>query len=122
MRISILTFSCCNPAMRSEDQRYLEKVREALVKAKIEAQVGIVVASEAASVLSPETAGKVRHLFDRYGLAMMPAMLIDDELVLYGGVPTMDKISEVLETFGGAQGHMGSGTEKETKTGNGVRK
>jgi hypothetical protein len=100
MRISIISVSCCNPAMKLEDQEYQIKVRDALAEAKLEAQVKIITISEATSVLSLETINKMRPLLDRYGFGFLPAMLIDDELVLYGGVPTMEKISEVIDTYG----------------------
>jgi hypothetical protein len=114
MRISIVSMSCCNPAMRSEDQEYCAMVRATLIMAKVEAQVKIVTISEAASALSAEAVDKLRHLFERHGPGMLPAMLIDDDLLLYGGVPTAEKISEVIEAYGRTHDRAVSGTKAET--------
>jgi len=121
MRISIVSVSCCNPALRSEDQQYLAKVRDALTKAKIEAQVKIVTIGEATSALSVETVGKVRHLFERHDLAIAPAMFIDDELVLYGGVPTTEKISEAIDRYVRTHDGAESGRKAETTVSTGER-
>lgn len=108
MRISIVSISCCNPAMRVEDQQYLAKVREALVKTKLEAQIRIVTISEANSALSGEAIKKLMRKFERYGPAMLPAMLIDDEPVFYGGVPTAEKICEAIKIYQGTIEGVGS--------------
>ncbi len=96
MRITILSISCCNPAVGSEDQSYLAKVREALAQSGIEAQVSILPVSEALYSLAKDKVSALMPLWKRYGAAVAPAMLIDDELVLYGGIPTKEKIAEVL--------------------------
>jgi hypothetical protein len=49
-------------------------------------------------------------LWDRYGAAIVPAMLIDGELALYSGVPTKEKIVWVISKHDAAS-HQG---EKET--------
>ena len=121
MRISILSISCCNPAMRSEDQDYLAKVRDVLTTAKLEAQVKVVTISEATAALGVETVGKLRHQFERFGPAMLPAMVIDDELVRYGGVPTTEKILEVITKYGTGHGVAGSGIKVGTSVNTKVR-
>lgn len=43
-------------------------------------------------------------LFRKYGLAVAPALFVDQDLVLYGGVPTMEKLEEVLANAAKAGG------------------
>lgn len=100
MRISIISSSCCNPAMKSEDQAYLTKVREALTQSKVEARVSIVTMTEALSSFGADKVKGIRPLWDKHGVAIFPAMYIDDELVLYGGVPTKEKIIEAIVRHG----------------------
>ncbi len=114
MRISIISVSCCNPTMRLEDQRYLAKVREALVRTELEAHVRIVTIGEATSALSGGAVNNLMRKFERYGPAMLPVMLIDDEPVLYGGVPTTEKICETIKVYEGAI--EGVGSSKKTRT------
>ncbi len=99
MKISILSVSCCNPAMRSEDQTYLAKVQEALAQSDVEAMVSIVTISEAFYSIGKDKVSALMPLWKKYGAALMPALLIDDELVLYGGIPTKEKIIEVISEY-----------------------
>ena len=100
MKISILSVSCCNPAMKSEDQAYFVKVQEALVQSDVKAQVSIVPVSEAISSLGADKVGALLPLWERYGAAIAPVMLIGGELELYGGVPTKERIIEVISKYG----------------------
>lgn len=36
-------------------------------------------------------------VFVQYGIAVAPALFINKELVLYGGVPSVEKLVEVIE-------------------------
>jgi predicted RNA-binding protein with PUA domain len=103
MRIFIVSVSCCNPAMRSEDQVYLSKVREALAQINVNADVSIVTMNEAISSLGKDRTGEVWSLWKKYGAAIAPAMFIDDKIVLYGGVPTKDRIIEVVAQHSGRE-------------------
>jgi hypothetical protein len=85
--------------MRSEDQAYLVRVQEALAQSDVKAQVSIVPVSEAISSLGADKVGALLPLWDRYGAAVAPVMLIDGELVLYGGVPTKERIVEVVSKY-----------------------
>jgi len=40
---------------------------------------------------------KLRPLFNKYGMAVAPALFINDELMVYGGVPSVEKLVEVIE-------------------------
>ena len=99
MRISILSISCCNPALASEDRAYLAKIEEVLAQFDIKAQVSIVTISEAINSLEEDKVGALMPLWKRYSAAILPAMLIDDGLVLYGGVPTKEKIVEAIADY-----------------------
>ena len=87
--------------MKSEDQIYLTKVQEALTQSGVEARVSIVTMTEALSSFGADKVKGIRPLWDKYGIAMFPAMYIDDDLVLYGGVPTKEKIIETIARHGG---------------------
>jgi protein-disulfide isomerase len=39
---------------------------------------------------------KIGSLFNKYGVDAMPALFINGELMLYGGVPSSEKLSEVI--------------------------
>ena len=107
MRISIVSSSCCNPAMKTEDQAYLAKVQEALTQSNIKAQVSIVPMTEAISSLPADKVRGLWRLFEKYGAAIAPAMFIDDELELYGGVPTKEKIIEAILKHGRTSEQVG---------------
>lgn len=111
MRIAVVSLACCNPALRPQDQRYVERVREAARLAEVEAQVELVAASELALAVTDDQYRKVVPVFKRYGAAAAPALLIDGELVLYGGIPSLDKLVEMLSKSARDQGAEGSKRE-----------
>lgn len=95
--ISILTFSCCNPSLRSMDEQYVSKVKDVLSKIKVDANVEVVTATEARYGREVGDFSKLKPMFDKYGMDAMPALFINGELALYGGVPSVEKLTEVIE-------------------------
>jgi hypothetical protein len=85
--------------MASEDRAYQAKVQEALAESSIKAEVSILTISEAINTLEAEKVGALMPLWKRYGLAILPAMLIDDGLALYCGVPTKERIVEAIAEY-----------------------
>jgi hypothetical protein len=96
MQISILTFSCCNPALKPMDEQYAAKINDVLVKMNVEAQVEVVTATEVRYGREVGDFSKLKPLFDKYGMDAIPALFINGELVLYGGVPSNEKLTEVI--------------------------
>ena len=97
MKIVVASLSCCNPAARPHDQRLVERIKEALGKTGIEARVELLMAAEVASGLKESQVKELAPLLQKYGTAIAPMMFIDDELVLYGGVPPVEKLVEVIQ-------------------------
>ncbi|MFA5313012.1 MAG: hypothetical protein WC375_06845 [Methanomassiliicoccales archaeon] len=101
MKLTVLSFSCCNPQFRSHDVRYLELIRHVLDKNKIEADMEIVTVTEAMMSLSYAYMAPIRPMFKKYGSAIAPALFINEVLALFGGVPTEEKLTEVLKKASG---------------------
>ena len=97
IQIDILSAACCNPAVKIYDQQYENKIKEILAKAKIDAKLEVITFSAAVYSPKAEYLKKAIPLIDKYGLDTMPALFINRELVLYGGVPSTEKLSEVIE-------------------------
>ncbi len=95
--ISILTFSCCNPALKPMDEQYVARVKQALAKVSADAQVKVVTATEAIYGREVGDFSKIKPLFDKYGMDAMPALFINGELALYGGLPSIEKLTEVIQ-------------------------
>ncbi len=96
MEIVVLTLACCNPALAPQDQQYMERIKEALARMNVEAKVELVPGSEAFFGVKAGYVRKLWPLFNKHGLAVAPALFIDKELVLYGGVPSVDKLVEII--------------------------
>jgi len=99
MKITVFSVACCspNPAFASYDQQYISKIKEALKRINVEAQVELVAATDAFFGLKVGYFRKMWPLFNKYGEAAAPALFINGELTLYGGVPTVEKLVEVIE-------------------------
>ncbi len=82
------------------DEQYVSKVKEVLSKINIEAKVEIVTATEVRYGREVGDMSKLGSLFNKYGMEAAPALFINGELMLYGGVPSTEKLSEVIQKAG----------------------
>ncbi len=96
MNIVVVSMACCNPSLEPQDQLYLAKIKEAVSKTEVKAQIELVKATEMIASLKDGQISALRPLFQRYGAAVAPALFIDGNLELYGGVPTLEKLIEVI--------------------------
>lgn len=97
IRITLLSLACCLPASAASDQHYIERINTALGKAGAEAIIEKVSGLDAAFGISNVDLSKLVPLYDRYGTSVAPVLFVNGELALYGGVPTVEKLTEVIE-------------------------
>jgi protein-disulfide isomerase len=97
IRITLLSLACCLPASAASDQQYIERINTALGKAGAEAIIEKVSGLDAAFGISNVDLSKLVPLYDRYGTSVAPVLFINGELALYGGVPTIEKLTEAIE-------------------------
>lgn len=98
VKITVLSFSCCNPNFAQYDMRYMELIRTVLAKTGIEAELNLVTVTEAMMSMSYAYMAPIRPMFQKYGSAIAPALFLNEKLALFGGVPTEEKLTEVLRT------------------------
>ncbi len=96
MKIIVFSFACCDPRQGVYDKQYIANIKEALEKTAVEAQVDSVFATDALYGLGTEYINQLKPLFDKYGMAVAPALFINSELVLYGTVPSIEKLVQVI--------------------------
>lgn len=96
LRLTILSFACCNPRLAVYDQQYAERLREALSGAGAEADISLVHATEARMSSRYAYMAGIFPLIGKYGQSVTPALFINERLVLCGGVPTVAKLVEEL--------------------------
>jgi protein-disulfide isomerase len=96
LKLTMLSFACCNPKLGIHDKTYLERIREALVKVGVEADIELVHATDAMIARRYGFMSDIIPLFMKYGQAVTPALFVNHKLELYGGVPTVEKLVEVL--------------------------
>jgi hypothetical protein len=99
MRLTLLSFACCNPKLAVHDKSYLERIREALARLEVEAEIDLIHATDAMMSKRYGFMSEIIPLFDKYGQAVTPALFVNQKLELYGGVPTVDKLVEVLGKY-----------------------
>lgn len=97
MKIILFSFACCDPQQGVYDQKYLARINEALDKTTVKAQIDSVLATEALYGPYNEYTNQLRPLFEKYGMAVAPALFINSELVIYGTMPSIEKLVELIE-------------------------
>lgn len=78
------------------DEQYSQKVKQALEKINVQAKIEVVTATEVYYGKKVGDSSKLRPLFDKYGMDALPALFVNEELALYGGLPSIEKLTEVL--------------------------
>lgn len=96
LELIVLSFACCNPSMEPYDNQFLSRIMEAMNKTQVAANVEVLPITEALMGRNINILLKIKPLFEKYGMAIAPVLLVNDELALYGGVPSVEKIAEVL--------------------------
>jgi hypothetical protein len=99
MRVILLSFACCNPKLAVHDQQYLQVIQEALKRTGQEVQLDLVHVTEAMMSKKYSFMSEIMPLFDKYGSAIAPALFVNEKLELFGGVPTVEKLVEVLSKY-----------------------
>ena len=96
LRLTILSFACCNPNLARFDKQYIERLKEAMTQLQTEAEIDLVHATEAGMSKAYGWMDEIFPLFLKYGSAVTPALFVGHKLELYGGVPTTEKLVEVI--------------------------
>lgn len=97
LRLAILSFACCKPNLAVHDQRYLEVIKEAAAQAEVEYELELIHASEARMAQSYNYMNEIMPLFNKYHDGVGPALFINRSLQLWGGVPTVEKLTETFQ-------------------------
>lgn len=97
LKITILTASCCNPGLKPMDEQYTARVKQALEKVNTQAKIETITATEAYYGKKVGDQTKLRPLFEKYGMDALPALFVNEELALYGGLPSLEKLVEVIQ-------------------------
>jgi hypothetical protein len=103
--IVILTASCCNPLAIPGDNKIKNNIAGALTNLGIDTEIHLFTITSAQSSLNSlpdqhkELGNKVMGLFQSKGLGAFPALIINGELVFYGGIPEVEQIQEKLASL-----------------------
>ncbi len=98
--IVVLSLACCSPAMKKFDDQLLENLSEAVKRINISTEIKVVSGADlfATNQFENDYIKQIIPLAQKYGTAVAPLVFIDGKLKLYGGVPSIEKIIEVLKT------------------------
>jgi protein-disulfide isomerase len=97
LKLTILSFACCNPKLAPYDKQYADLIKAAAEKAGVETEIDLVHATEARMSPKYTFMAEISPLIQKYGSAVTPALFINGSLQLYGGVPTLDKLTDTFQ-------------------------
>lgn len=97
LKLTVFSAACCQPHTAAYDKRYIELIRQVMEESGIEADIDLVSATEARMSLTYFFVGAIQPLYAKYGPAVAPALFVNEKLTLFGGVPSKEKLKEVLE-------------------------
>jgi len=101
LAIVIVGASCCNPAFAPLDKEVEQNVKKVLKEPNIPANLATASLAEIllkgrGGGLSPEGVNEVRNMFGKYNLRAFPMVLVNNEIQIMGGVPTVEQLKEKL--------------------------
>lgn len=99
LKMTILSLTCCNPKLASYDEKYMQRIDEALERLGLEADVSVVTATDAlfGTGVRLSNVKELWDLLEKYGTSVAPLLIIDGEIAFYGGIPSMDKLLGAIE-------------------------
>lgn len=97
LRLTIFSVACCHPETAMYDRKYIDMVRKVLAETGIEADMDMVTATESRLSVRYYFVGEIMPMYKKFGGAVAPALFVNEKLTLFGGVPTEEKLKEVLE-------------------------
>ena len=107
---AIISAKCCSAGAGAQDDLLEERVKAILADKGLDWPVGVITITQAQSALGKvvPTAGEaeralaqeIQGLFMNHGLAVFPALILDQTLVCYGGVPTVEQLQTRVEQLG----------------------
>nr|WP_288453952.1 hypothetical protein [uncultured Pseudomonas sp.] len=106
--VVILSASCCTPGTTAVDEELEKGAQAALTAAKLDWPVLTITVTTAQTILPKITseltpaegalAQQVSELFMAHGLSAFPIVIVDQNLLSYGGIPDQTMIQGVLPT------------------------
>lgn len=103
---AIISARCCAAGAGAQDDVLETRVKEVLAAKGLDWPVVVVTITQAQSALrklGPQLGDaerglsqEIQGLFMNHGLAVFPALIVDQKLVCYGGVPTPDQLQSRL--------------------------
>jgi hypothetical protein len=98
IKVTIFSVSCCQPQHAVYDKKYIDLIKQVLAETGLEADLDLVTATEAQMSMQYYFVGEIMPLYKKYGSGVAPALFVNERLKLFGGVPTPEKLKEVLVT------------------------
>lgn len=109
---AIISAKCCSAGAGAQDDVLEERVKTMLIEKGLDWPVLVVTITQAQSALGKvvptvgeagrSLAQEIQGLFMNHGLAVFPALILDQKLVCYGGVPTAEQLQARLEQLAAA--------------------
>lgn len=104
---TVISARCCSAGAAAQDEVLEATVKAALKDSALDWNIVTITITQAQSSvgrigasLSPVQAGliqEIQGLFMSNGLSIFPALILDQKLLCYGGVPSMDQLKARLE-------------------------
>ncbi len=99
LKMTILSFACCNPNLAPYDQQYIARLKGAASKIGLKAEIEIIYGADAIYSAKKEFLQQLLPEFQKYGTAVAPALFINGILTSYGGIPSVEKLNELLNNY-----------------------
>ena len=97
IKVVIISGACCSPNMTAFDEQIHKAINKAIAETEIQAEVSVIPVSTLFRGPNSKIASKLMESYNK-GLASLPAILINEEVVFFG-VPTMLEIKQALLKF-----------------------
>ena len=104
---AIISARCCSAGAAAQDEVLEARVKALLAEKGLDWPVVVVTITQAQSALGRVGPGlgdterglsqEIQGLFMNHGLTVFPALIVDQKLVCYGGVPSVEQLQSRLE-------------------------
>ena len=106
--ISVVSASCCSSTSAVNDDAMLNTVRDYIDREGLNKNINFITITDAQKALpelskslnaqQTQLVGQIQTLFTTQGLNVFPLLIVDQNIAFYGGIPTVDMLSEKLSS------------------------
>lgn len=97
IKITIVTLASAEPELQSKDLEFARVIRQGLERLGVDANIELIDFARAGESKDHRFVAALFPVYRTEGIGISPAFFLNEEIISYGRVPTVDEFVKVIE-------------------------